>query len=60
MIACHRGTGERQGSPRAVERDRGHDSLIGEPGHAELEIEAGFQIAQVRDDLLRDDFRAPT
>jgi hypothetical protein len=41
MIACHRGACERPGSPRAVERDRGHDSLVGEPGIAELEIEAG-------------------
>ena len=43
----------------AVESDRGHDLLMGEPGHAELEVEpAGSEVAQVRDDLLRDGLRS--
>src|ERR1700675_4390888 len=42
----------------AVERDRRHDLFMGEAGHAELEIEASrSEVAQVRNDLLRDRFR---
>ena len=41
-----------------VELDGRHDLLVGQAGHAELQVEpAGVEVAKVRDDLLRDGLR---
>jgi hypothetical protein len=39
----------------AVELDRGHELVVGEAGHAELEVEAArVEQLEVRDDLVGD------